>query len=179
MKPAYLPLDNEAPTRHWASFVVVMLLGLSTLSCAVFSSPGTLNDGKGTREDPVPMQVYAKTIDFDVRALSVVWMDQEAAGKSEPSDQRPLRIEIQVRCTKLNDETCDLKNIAQHIKLVDESGILYEPIFSIQLEQPLEGEVLGGAEKAGWLAYQIPRGVDVSSMVAEYGEEQLVFFNLK
>ncbi len=83
-----------------------------------------------------------------------------------------------MRCTKPDDEICVLEDIRRHVKLVDGSGILYEPEFSVEGETPLEGEILGQAEKSGWVMYRMPYGVEVASLVVEYGDDQRLFFAL-
>ena len=166
----------KRPFQSHYPWLVVLLLGFATMAC-VLSSPDTLNDGKGTRDNPVPSRTYAHTIDYDVRALSVVWEQQNGSQASNSQDAQ-LSVQFQIRCNEAEDEVCRLEEIGRDIRLVDASGILYEPVFSLAIDDPLEGEILGDGEKAGWLAYQLPRGVEILAAVAEYGEEQRVFFQL-
>lgn len=175
MATAQNEITEASLPSYWPALLVGMLLVISGMACTVFSSPGALNEGQGTRDDPVAVHIYAKTIEFDVRALSVVWMTQSDTDKD--LSERTLRVQLQVRCTKADDQICVLEDIGERIKMVDASGILYEPSSNTD-ENPLEGEILGGAEKAGWLVYRIPRGVEIASLVAEYGQEQHVFFEL-
>jgi len=176
------PRTHETPKagafRHllvpWLSLVSLLL---ATMACVLFASPAELNDGKGTRERPVPARQYAKTLDYGVTALNAVWppQDKETSLAAETID---LRVLFQIKCLMLADQVCQLDQIASHIKVVDGSGILYDPVFASDIGDPLEGEVLGGATKAGWLVYQIPRGVQITLALAEYGQDQRVFFEL-
>lgn len=168
--------DNRL--RRRAMLLVLALLALSTLACSILTSPEALNDGKGSRENPVPLKEYAKTLDFDVRALTAVWINRGGSESDEDPQEQSIRIQLQVRCTKQDDEVCVLEDIRGHVKLVDGSGILYEPGFAIENETPLEGEILGGAEKSGWVMYRMPYGVEVDSLVVEYGDDQRLFFEL-
>jgi hypothetical protein len=170
--------SSDSPLRRRAMLLVLTLLALSTLACSILSSPEALNDGKGSRENPVPLKEYAKTIDFDVRALSAVWINRGGNESEEDPQEQSIRIQLQVRCTKQDDEVCVLEDIRDHVKLVDGSGILYEPGFAVGDEKPLEGEILGEAEKSGWVMYRMPYGVEVASLVVEYGEDQRLFFEL-
>jgi hypothetical protein len=167
---------SKRPFQSISPWLVMLLLVLATMAC-VLSSADMLNDGKGTRKNPVPPRTYAHTFDYDVRALSAVWEEQNDSQVSSAQDMR-LRVQFQIRCNKAEDEICQLVDIRQHIKLVDTSGIIYEPVFSLNIDDPLEGEILGGGEKAGWLIYQIPQGAEISASIAEYGQEQGVFFQL-
>ncbi|NDJ78551.1 MAG: DUF4352 domain-containing protein [Chloroflexi bacterium] len=157
-------------------WMVLIGVALSTIACAL-SSPETLNDGKGTRENPVPPRTYARTVNYDVRALNVVWEQQNESTSSE-SLEIPLRVQYQIRCTKDEGDVCQLEDIHPNLKLVDTNGIVYESVFLADLEKPLQGEVLGDGEKVGWIAYRVPRGVEITAAVAEYGAEQHVFFEL-
>lgn len=159
------------------SWLVLMLLTLASAACAL-SSPEALNDGKGTRKNPIPPQTYAHTPDYDVRALGVVWEQPEHSQPVDSQDTQHLRVQFQIRCDKPEDAICQIEEIRQGIQLVDASGILYDPVFSATIENLLEGEILGDGEKAGWLAFQVPRGVELVSAVAEYGDDQHVFFQL-
>lgn len=157
-------------------WLVIAALVFSTVACAL-SSPETLNDGKGTRENPVPPRTYALTSNYAVRALSVV-RDTHNGDQSSPAEHEQIRVQFQIRCEEQEDEVCQLKDIRGHIRLVDANGIVYEPLWSADVDKPLEGEILGSGEKTGWLAYELPRGVDVMFAVADYGEDQRVFFQL-
>lgn len=158
-------------------WLVLIVLVLSTGAC-MLSSPESLNDGKGTRENPVPPRTYAHTTDeYDVRALNVVW-EQENGDQENTSEEVRLRVQFQIHCTEDANKVCNIEDIKPNIKLADASGILYEPIFPSSIKDPLGGEVLGDGEKAGWLEYRIPRGVEIIAAVAKYGQEQYVFFQL-
>jgi hypothetical protein len=165
--------SKMGPIYAW---LVMLTLVLAATAC-VLSAPETLNDGKGTRENPVPPRTYAHTINYDVRALSVVWEQQNDSQVSDSEDAQ-LSVQFQIHCNQAEDKVCRLADIRGDIKLVDASGILYEPVFSSDVDDPLEGEVLGNGEKAGWLVYQIPQGVEILAAMAEYGQEQRVFFQL-
>jgi hypothetical protein len=152
-------------------------LVLAATACVFMSSPAELNDGRGTRQQPIPKGIYAKTLDYEVTVLSVdsPQQDKDSSGSSQ---SLTLRVQFQVRCLKQADQVCQLQEIARHLKLVDEGGILYDPVFVPEIEDPLEGEILGDAVKAGWLVYQIPHGVSITLALAEYGQDQRVFFQL-
>lgn len=163
--------------KRWTALGTVLIsLTLSTMACALISAEA-LNDGRGTREDPVPARVYAKTTDYEVRALSVVWPIANESASTDLQDAR-LRVQYQVRCGAADREVCRLAEITSNIKLVDATGILYDSMVDADLEKPLDGEILGGAEKTGWLAYQVPRGVEICCAVALYDPDQSVFFDL-
>jgi hypothetical protein len=176
---SHIPLTPGAGAFRHPTYPLLALicLLLATMACVLISAPEELNDGKGTRERPVPARQYAKTLDYEVVALNVEWpqQDKQTSLSSETVD---LRILLQIKCLKLADQVCQLDEIASHIKAVDGSGMLYDPVFAPDIETPLEGEVLGGATKAGWLVYQIPQGVQVRLALAEYGQDQRVFFQL-
>lgn len=174
--PAHRPATT-APTRLVYPWLIVMLLVLASAAC-VLSSPEVLNDGKGTRDNPIPPKTYAHTLAYDVGAMAAVWEQQDDSPASASEDVQLLRVQFQVHCNENEDQVCQLEDIRRDLKLVDASGILYEPVFSLEIEKPLEGEILGGAEKTGWLAFQIPRGVEVVAAIAEYGEDQRVFMRL-
>lgn len=154
--------------------LVTVFLWLATVACS-FNSPTTLNDGKGTSDEPVPVQTYARTSDYDVRALSVVRPVEELSLPPE-SDMEYMRVQFQVRCTQGSDEVCDLTELRQDIKLVDNNGVIYEPQLNVGVDNPLEGQILGDAEKAGWLVYAVPQGLEVHRALTEYGQDQRVFF---
>jgi len=159
--------------------LLILMLLLASMACTLFSAE-SLNDGRGTREKPVPARVYAKTTSYNVRALSLVWPQptEEASQSADDLQTVRVRLQVQIQCQRKNDQICRLEDIGREIKLVDEAGTLYEPIMAVDLEDPLEGEILGDAEKAGWLAFDVPRGVTISAAVAEYGEDMRVFFKL-
>lgn len=159
---------------HFAVLLVVLMLVASMTACSL-NSPEMLNDGRGTRDNPIPARMYARTSQYDVRVLSVVMPQTEEATESE---KRPIRVQYQIHCTKSTEDVCRLQDIGRNIKLVDASGILYDPIFSRTVEEPLEGEILGDAEQAGWLVYEIPNGIELAAAVSEYGDDQRVFFEL-
>jgi hypothetical protein len=163
--------------KRWNAFGLVLIsLTLSAMACALISAEA-LNDGKGTREDPVPARVYARTTDYEVRALSVVWSNPNDSSSTDPQNAS-MRVQFQIRCDAADREVCPLAEIAGNIKLVDAAGILYDSVLDGDLEKPLEGEILGEAEKTGWLAYQVPRGVEICCVVALYDPELSVFFDL-
>jgi hypothetical protein len=109
--------------------------------------------------------------------LSVVWLSENDNLSTDPQAVR-LRVQFQIQCDASKGEICELAEIARNIQLVDTAGILYDPVFDQEVEKPLEGETLSGAEKAGWLLYQVPRGVKISAAVAHYSPDQSVFFGL-
>jgi hypothetical protein len=166
------------PRRYGYPLLVMLLLLLAGAACTLFSAE-SLNDGKGTRENPVPARVYAKTTSYNVRALSVVWPQVDQA--DQPVDDMQtisVRLQVEIQCERADDEICQLEEIGREIKLVDGTGALYDPVDTETVEEPLTGEILGKAEKAGWLLYEVPRGIEIKSAVAEYEQDQRVFFNL-
>jgi hypothetical protein len=162
--------------RRTFSWLALIFLIPGAMACALISAEA-LNDGKGTRDVPVPARVYAKTTHYEVRALNVVWSAENDSSSTDPQ-YASLRVQFQIRCGAADNEVCELAKITGNIKLVDTAGILYDPVFDEDLEKPLEGEILGDAEKTGWVAYQVPRGVEISSVVALYAPDQNVFFDL-
>lgn len=57
--------------------------------------------------------------------------------------------------------------------------MLFPPDYTLEIDDPvLEGEILGGAQKTGWLVYKVPVGLAVNEAVAQYGEDLRVFFRL-
>jgi len=172
------PNEPGAQPRRWifASFAFTMLL-LGALACS-FQTPENLNEGRGTREKPVPAREYAKTTDYDVRAMSVVRPLAPDVQPEDDPESEYLRVQYQIRCTKSESDVCQLASLGRNIQLVDASGILYPPIYNVELEKPLQGEILGDAEQTGWLAYKLPRGVEICCAVSEYGDDMRVFFGL-
>lgn len=160
--------------RHRRLALVVGFLALAVLACS-FNSPTTLNNGRGSVDKPVPLQRYARTSDYDVRALSVVRPMPEADPGPE-ADWEYMRVQFQIRCTLGKEKVCNLTELRSQLKLVDDGGIIYDPELSVPVENPLEGEILGNAEKAGWLAYAVPKGLQVARGMAEYGQDHRLFF---
>ncbi len=167
-------MAQEQPRRRRALALVVGLLALAVLACS-FNSPTTLNNGRGSADNPVPLQRYARTSDYDVRALSVVRPMPEATSGAD-ADWEYMRVQFQVRCTLSRDKVCNLSELRSQLKLVDVSGIIYDPKLSVTVDNPLEGEILGDAEKAGWLVYAVPKGLQVTRAMAEYGQDHRLFF---
>lgn len=171
-------------SRMVAVFVVLMLLA-SGLACASESAT-VLNEGKGTREDPIAARKYAKAASFEVRALSVIYEtlteDATPAPQETPAGVDTLKVQFEIKCTRGPDEICDLGEMRNNLKLVSSDGIIYEPILDDagleESDRPLQGEILGGAQQAGWMAYQIPTGIQVTLALAEFGEGERVFFKL-
>jgi hypothetical protein len=156
--------------------LVMLFLALATTACMI-TSPQTLNDGRGTRENPVPTGLYAHTTNYDVKAIGVLWEQQNDSQSTSSQDTtQPLQVQFQIRCNEPEDTVCQLDQIGQKLKLLDVDGVLYDSVYSANLKEPLTGEILGGAEKTGWLAFQIPSGADITAAVAEYGEQQYVVF---
>jgi len=156
--------------------LVAGFLALAVLACS-FNSPTTLNDGRGSADKPVALQRYARTSNYDVRALSVVRPMPEASPGPD-ADWEYMRVQFQVRCTVSRDKVCDLSELRRQLKLVDVNGIIYDPKLSIPVGDSLEGEILGDAEKAGWLAYAVPKGLRVTRAMAEYGQDHRLFFTI-
>jgi hypothetical protein len=169
-------MAEQPNVNYRASYLglVVGMLALAVLACS-FNSPSTLNEGQGTASDPVPLQKYARTSDYDIRALSVVRPIEEGVS-TDDSDLEYMRVQFQIRCTKDEDEICDLSELRRDIKLVDKNGIIYDPALTITVDRMLEGQILGGAEKAGWQVYRVPEGLVVGRALAEYGQDHRVFF---
>lgn len=158
------------------------MLLISGLACASESAT-TLNEGKGTRADPVVARKFAKASSFDVRALSVIHLSSSTPTPEEtPAGIEVIKVQFEIKCTRGSDEICDLGELRNNLKLVSEDGIIYEAALDgdglAESDQPLKGEILGGAQQAGWMVYAIPAGVEVKLALAEFGEDELVFFKL-
>jgi hypothetical protein len=119
----------------WLAFI---LPALSAMACALISAEG-LNDGN--TGGAVPARTYAKTTDYEVRALSVVWSNPDDSSTTD-SQYAGMRVQFQIRCDAADREVCPLGEIASNIKLVDAAGILYDSVLDDNLEKPLEGEIL-------------------------------------
>jgi hypothetical protein len=88
-----------------------------------------------------------------------------------------MKVQFEVRCTRGEEEICDLTELRDNIQLVGGEGVLFPPDYSLEIDDPLlEGEILGGGVKAGWLVYRVPHGLPVTEAVVEYGEDLRVFF---
>ena len=156
---------------------VIAVLVLAILACSG-TPASTLNEGKGTRNDPVLVGKYMVTTTYEIRAQAVSYVDtQEPA--SDADEYR--KVQFQIKCTKSADDICDLSEIRDSLKLVSTTGIIYDPVPGVKLppsDKPLQGEILGGAEQVGWLVYEIPIGVEVKLAMAEYDTDRRGFFVL-
>jgi hypothetical protein len=174
-----LTIKRNTTTRHAvpsSAYVglVMLMLALATTACAI-TSPQTLNDGRGTRENPVPTGMYAHTTNYDVMAIGVLRKPQND-NQSTSQDTQTLQVQFQVRCNEPEDQVCQLDQIGQKLRLLDANGVLYDSVYSSDLREPLAGEILGGAKTTGWLAFQVPSGVNITAAIAEYGQDQYVVF---
>jgi len=164
------------------ALLVLALLLAASAACA-FSAPDRLNEGKGTRSDPVPARKFAKTTQYDVRALSVVRPitppDDALLETDDDLSSEYMKVQFEVRCTKDAEEICDLTALRDSFQVIGGKGVLFPPDYTFKLEDPiLEGEILGGAQKTGWLVFKVPQGLPVTEAVAEYGDDLRVFFQL-
>jgi hypothetical protein len=162
------------------AFVLVWLLAAS-LAC-MEQAPEHLNEGRGTRDDPVPARVYAKTTNYEVRAQNAV---RPMAGATPTQDEEfpteYLKVQFEIKCIRGTDEICDLNEIGPNLTVISDDGVIYEADMTATLpagDSPLDGEILGGAEQAGWLVYQVPTGIPVTLALAKYGQDQRIFFKL-
>jgi len=171
--------------RRWEMLpvilVAVMLLAAGT-ACAL-TAPDRLNEGRGTRENPVPARTFAKTTQYEIRALSVIRpVTTDTSSATDASDDRSMefmKVQFEVLCTKDSEEICNLTELRDNFQLVGSNGVLFPPDYTLEIDDPLlEGEILGGAQKTGWLVYQVPAGLAVNEAVAQYGEDLRVFFRL-
>jgi hypothetical protein len=156
---------------------VIAALVLAILACSG-TPASTMNEGKGTRNDPVPAGKYMITNKYDVRAQAVSYVDTQDP-PSETDEYR--KVQFQIKCTKSPDDICDLSEIRDSLKLVSTTGIIYDSVPGVTLppsDKPLQGEILGGAEQVGWLVYEIPIGVEVKLAMAEYDTDRRGFFSL-
>lgn len=165
-----------------ALVMVVAALLLAILACSG-TPASSLNEGRGTRNDPVPARRYTRTTEYEVRVLTVVRPSPpDAEATAEPSElTHRYHVQFQVKCRKPPDDICDLDAISDQLKLVSSDGIIYEPMTNPPLEESdteLEGRILGGAEKTGWMVYEAPTGVELSLAMAEYGQDRRAFFRL-
>lgn len=157
-------------------FLVLVMLGAASLAC--MQTAAGLNEGKGTRQDPVPAREFAKTSNYEVRALSVV---RPMEVKSDSPGSEYMRVQFEIKCRKAEDAVCNLGDLRDDLKLVSSDGVLYDPVDGVALSQadkPLEGEILGQATNAGWVVYEVPLGLEVTAGVAAYGQDQRTFFKL-
>ncbi|WP_119068692.1 hypothetical protein [Aggregatilinea lenta] len=156
---------------------VIAALVLAILACSG-TPASTLNEGKGTRNDPVPVGKYMVTTNYEVRAQAVSHVDTEEPS-SETDEYR--KVQFLIKCRKSPDDVCDLDQIRENLKLVSVTGIIFDPVPNVDLppsDKPLGGDILGEAEKAGWLVYEIPIGLDITLGMAEYETDRRGFFVL-
>jgi hypothetical protein len=161
-----------------------MMLAVSALAC-MQQNAEVLNKGQGTRDDPVAARQYAHTTTYDVRAMNVVRpmnVENTPAALDDNTQSEYMRVQFEIKCSRGTEEICNLDELRAGIKLVGTNGVLYEPLSDFVLddesEPPLAGEILGGAEQSGWVVYQVPVGMSVPQAVAEFGQDQHVFFSL-
>jgi hypothetical protein len=163
---------------------VVLFVGMMLLAASVAcmkQSAAVLNEGKGTRDDPVAARQYAKTDVYDVRVLSAVRPAQLPTPAGQETEQEYMKVQFGVKCTKAEDEVCNLGELRSDFKVVSKDGILYDPALTVEApngDNVLAGEILGGAEQTGWLIYQVPVGVTITEAVVGYGEDMRVFLRL-
>ena len=166
----------------WRGRLSMMLVFISVLATALAcaQSPAGLNQGRGTRDNPIAARSYAKTTSYEVRAQSVVRPVPDLAPENDV-EKEYMKVQFEIKCARDSDEVCDLAVLREQFRLVDEEGIIYESDPTVELparDDPLECEILGGAAKAGWMAFRVPVGVPVNTALAEYGEDQRIFFRL-
>lgn len=166
--------------RQKAILLVFMMLLAASVAC-MQQSPEALNEGKGTRDDPVLARQYAKTDVYDVRVLSAVRPVQIPTPTDEDIEVEYMKVQFGVKCTKAAEDICNLDELRSNFKVVSEEGILYDPALTIEPSEGdsiLGGEILGEAEQAGWLIYEVPVGINVTEAVVGYGEDMRVFLKL-
>ncbi len=164
---------------------VILVLSISALACFQ-QSRAELNNGKGARDNPVAPRKYAVTPDFSIAALSVVRRPITAGDIAEPTQEAEpddlhleyLKVQFQVKCNLAEEKICNLDEIRPHIQLVSDTGILFDSIETENNDPLLGGEILGGAEKTGWLIFKVPVGMVVTTAVARYEDGEMVFFGL-
>jgi hypothetical protein len=114
-----------------------------------------------------------------VRPMNV---ENTPAALDDNTQSEYMRVQFEIKCSRGTEEMCNLDDLRAGIKLVGTDGVLYEPLSDFVLddesEQPLAGEILGGAKQSGWVVYQVPIGMSVPQAVAEFGQDQYVFFSL-
>lgn len=170
--------------QRWKAAPVVFVAGilLAAAAACAFNAPDRLNDGRGTRDNPVPARVFAKTPSYEVRALSVLRplpVDEAEAPEGGTTGSEYMKVQFEVLCARDPEEICNLTELRDKFQLVGGEGVLFPPDYTLEIDDPLlEGEILGGAQKPGWLVYRVPNGLPVTEAVVEYGEELRVFFRL-
>lgn len=167
-------LQGRSSSAVWG---VIAVLVLAILACSG-TPASTLNDGKGTRNDPVPVGKYMVTTNYEIRAQAVTYMDTEQP-TNEADEYR--KVQFQIKCRKSPDDICDLGEIRDNLKLVSTTGIIFDPVYNVTLppsDRPFQGQILGDAEQVGWLVYQTPKGLEVTLAMAEYDPDRRGFFAL-
>ncbi|HEX3053690.1 MAG TPA: hypothetical protein VHP83_23730 [Aggregatilineaceae bacterium] len=165
--------------------LVILLLSIAALACFQ-QSRSEMNNGKGARDNPVSPRKYAVTSDFSIAALSVVRRPitaseiSEATQEASPDDLQfeYLKVQFQVKCNLADEKICDLSEIGTHVQLVSDTGILINPTDMENSDSPLAGEILGDAEKTGWLIFKVPIGMVVTTAVVRYDDGEMLFFAL-
>jgi len=157
---------------------MLIMLVLASLAC-MQASAGALNEGQGTRDNPIAPRKFARTGDYEIRALSTI-RPVTADNYTAPEGFEFMKVQFEVKCTKSEAEICDLTDLQNNIKVVSNTGILYTADPETQLDKPLAGEILGGAADAGWLTYVVPVGMTIDQALAQYGMDgaNLIFFKL-
>ncbi|NLE50808.1 MAG: hypothetical protein GX613_05320 [Chloroflexi bacterium] len=171
--------------QRWSVAPVLLVLTalLAAGAACALNSPDRLNEGRGTRDNPVPARVFAKTTQYDVRALSVLRplpLETETPSEEQTDlSYEYMKVQFEVRCTRDAEAICNLTELRDNFQLVGGEGVLFPPDYTLEIDDPLlEGEILGGGEKAGWLVYRVPHGLAVTEAVVQYGEDLRVFFRL-
>ncbi len=70
-----------------------------------------------------------------------------------------MKVQFEILCKKDPEEICNLTELRDSLQVVGGSGVLFPPDYTLEIDDPLlEGEILGGAQKAGWLVFKVPQG---------------------
>ena len=118
--------------RWWGAAPALLVAGmmLAAAAACAFNSPDRLNDGRGTRERPVPARVFAKTPQYEVRALSVLRpVPVEGQGEGETTDigTEYMKVQFEVLCSRDPEEICDLTELRDNFQVVGGEGVLFPP----------------------------------------------------
>ena len=172
------PIRKSPPRRRLTAIclVIVMLL-FASLAC--MRQTDTLNQGRGTRDDPVTALQFARTRSYNIRGMNVT-RPMTFDHRSTPKGYEYIGVEYEVLCTRGSEEICDLDAIADGIKLVSSTGHLFSPVDNLPVDNPLSGEILGNARKIGRVVYQTPINTAISTATVAFKSDSadLVFFKL-
>lgn len=167
-------LFQRLPLPVW---LVVSLLVMASMAC--MRQTDTLNQGRGTRDDPVTALQFARTLNYSIRGMSVS-RPYDVPRRTARENYEFVGVEFEILCTRDDEEICDLDEIATEIRLVSDAGHLFTPRLNLTLDNPLEGQILGNSRKVGWVVFEVPITMPVKTGTVAFASEaeDLVFFSL-